>query len=74
MELISEEMCDWNQLTGVTVTPLTFEIIILGKSRQRRGVEVKKQNRSSLLVYQSTSHQPPLYVDTTFQHVDLDSK
>lgn len=36
MELISEEMCDWNQLTGVTVTPLTFEIIILGKSRQRR--------------------------------------
>lgn len=36
------------------------------------GVEVKKQNRSSLLVYQSTN--PPLYVDTTFQHVDLDSK
>lgn len=34
--VISEEMCDWNQLTGVTVTPLTFEIIILGKSRQRR--------------------------------------
>lgn len=72
MELISEEMCDWNQLTGVTVTPLTFEIIILGKSRQRRGVEVKKTKQVESASHQSTN--PQLYIDTTFQHVDLDSK
>lgn len=34
--------------------------------------KTKQVESASLLVYQSTN--PPLYVDTTFQHVDLDSK